>query len=229
MPNKALPGQRLGCNRGHLGWDLKERECRLQPRMDPAIALSRRKLIPFMLGGEGQAVSPIAVVRNDAAARRSAHERSQWSELLDFLEFHLWMHHYSDFYDQVGYHYERFDTKGYENLQLKAEKLYRSKPDYWKSRLTYGIDQLTAWSNFAHKPLITTECWSLVDYKDYPLLSWDWLKELCEVGVRHATQQGRWAAMATSNFCGPQFVGMWRDAEWHRRLTDVIHGGSLPW
>ncbi len=155
--------------------------------------------------------------------------RQQDVSMLDFLELHLWMTHYSDFYEQVGYHYERFDTKGYENLQLKAEKLYRSKPDYWKSRLTYGIDQLAAWSNFAHKPLITTECWSLVDYKDYPLLSWDWLKELCAVGVKHASAQGRWAGMATSNFCGPQFVGMWRDVDWHRRLTEVIHGGSLPW
>jgi hypothetical protein len=149
--------------------------------------------------------------------------------MLDFLELHLWMRHYSDFYEQVGYHFERFDTKGYDNLQMKAERLYRSKPDYWKSRLTYGIDQLTAWSKFANKPLLTTECWSFVDYKDFPMLSWGWLKELCEVGVRHAADQGRWAAMATSNFCGPQFRGMWRDADWHRRLTDVIHSARLPW
>ena len=30
-------------------------------------------------------------------------------------------------------------------------------------------------------------------------------------------------AIATSNFCGPQFVGMWRDIEWHKRLTKIIH------
>ncbi len=155
--------------------------------------------------------------------------RQQDVSMLDFLELHLWMTHYSDFYEQVGYHFERFDTKGYENLQLNAERVYRSKPDHWKSRLTYGIDQLASWSRFAQKPLLTTECWSLVDYKDYPMLSWDWLKELCEVGVKHASQQGRWAAMATSNFCGPQFVGMWRDVAWHRRLTDVIHQAALPW
>jgi Sugar-binding cellulase-like len=155
--------------------------------------------------------------------------RQQDVSMLDFLELHLWMTHYSDFYEQVGYHYERFSTKGYENLQLNAERLYRSKPNYWKSRLTYGIDQLAAWSKFAHKPLITTECWSLVDYKDYPMLHWDWLKELCEVGVKHAAEQGRWAAMATSNFCGPQFVGMWRDVDWHQRLTEVIHNARLRW
>jgi Sugar-binding cellulase-like len=155
--------------------------------------------------------------------------RQQDVSMLDLLELHLWMASCSDFYDQVGYHFERFDTKGYDNLQLKAEPLYRSKPDYWKSRLLDGIDQLAAWSRFAVKPLLTTECWSLVDYKDYPLLNWDWLQDLCEAGVKHAADQGRWAAMATSNFCGPQFVGMWRDVEWHRRLTTMIHSARLPW
>jgi len=33
--------------------------------------------------------------------------------------------------------------------------------------------------------------------------------------------------MGTSNFCGPQFAGMWRDVAWHHRLTDVIHQGPI--
>jgi hypothetical protein len=33
--------------------------------------------------------------------------------------------------------------------------------------------------------------------------------------------------MATSNFCGPQFVGMWRDIAWHKRLTDLIKSSSI--
>jgi hypothetical protein len=182
-------------------------------------------------------VEPIALLRKSyptldyTFSFTSEYETWQQQDvsMLDLLELHLWMTHYSDFYEQVGYHFDRFDTKGYDNLQLNAERVYRSKPDYWKSRLTYGIDQLTAWSKFANKPLLTTECWSLVDYKDFPMLNWDWLKELCDVGVKHAANQGRWAAMATSNFCGPQFRGMWRDADWHRRLTDVIHSAKLPW
>ena len=78
------------------------------------------------------------------------------------------------------------------------------------------------------EPLITTECWSLVDYKDAPMLPWDYLIELCELGTRRAAASGRWAAIATSNFCGPQFQGMWRDVAWHRRMTDVIHQAKLP-
>jgi hypothetical protein len=53
------------------------------------------------------------------------------------------------------------------------------------------------------------------------------VKELCELAVRTASATGRWVAMATSNFCGPKFIGMWRDVSWHQRLTDVIHQGSV--
>jgi hypothetical protein len=51
--------------------------------------------------------------------------------------------------------------------------------------------------------------------------------ELCEIGVKEAAATGRWKAIATSNFCGPQFVGMWRDVAWHKRLTTVIHNSKM--
>ena len=86
---------------------------------------------------------------------------------------------------------------------------------------------LAQWSRRTGKPLITTECWSLVDFKDGPMLEWDWIKHLCEVGVTQAVSEGCWAAIATSNFCGPQFVGMWRDIAWHQRLTQMIKNGNF--
>lgn len=154
--------------------------------------------------------------------------REQDVSMLDFLEPHLWMAQATDFYERVDYHYERFETRGYENLVRHAERLYRERPEHWQAGLKTGVATLAEWSRASRKPLVTTECWALVDYKDWPLLSWEWLKELCEVGVREASATGRWAAIATSNFCGPQFRGMWRDVEWHRRLTEVIHRGALP-
>ena len=154
--------------------------------------------------------------------------REQNITFLDFLEPHLWMTSLSDFYQQVGYKWERFDPVGYEKIVAKAETLYRSKPAYWQSRQEYGIKLLAEWSRVSGKPLITTECWAVVVFKDWPLLNWDWVRDLTAHGVRAASATGCWAAMATSNFCGPQFKGMWRDIAWHRRLTDVIHHGKLP-
>jgi hypothetical protein len=53
------------------------------------------------------------------------------------------------------------------------------------------------------------------------------VKELCAVGVERAASTGQWLAMATSNFCEPQFVGMWRDVGWHQRLTRIIKSAPI--
>ena len=76
-------------------------------------------------------------------------------------------------------------------------------------------------------PLITTECWGIVDFKDWPLLKWDIIKELSELGVKTAASTGQWLAIATSNFAGPQFVGMWRDVEWHQKLNSIIRSSKI--
>lgn len=146
----------------------------------------------------------------------------------DLLEPHLWMAGVTDFYARVGYAFERFSTTGYERLAERAEAVYRERPDHWRAGLDAAIDQVAAASSALDLPLVTTECWGPVDYKDWPLLSWDWVQELCERGTLRAAATGRWAAIATSNFCGPQFAGMWRDPAWHRRLTEAIHTAALP-
>lgn len=147
--------------------------------------------------------------------------------MLDFMEPHIWMAQAPGYYETVGYHYERFDPRGYQNLVNNAKRVYIERRDDWDGKLKAQIGLCAEWSRTSGKPLITTECWSLVDYKDWPLLEWDWLKEICELGVRTAAATGRWVAISTSNFNGPQFAGMWRDVAWHRRLTDVIHSAPL--
>ncbi len=199
---------------------------------------------PFLKDEEYRRHSPegAAWMRDSIAPLRAAYpqldycysfttEYESWQSedvsMHDLLELHIWMTP-GEFYETVGYNFERFDSKGYENLALYAEKLYYSKPDYWQKQLAERIDMLAAWGKASGKALITTECWAIVDYKDWPLLDWEWVKELCAFGTRRAAATGLWSAIATSNFCGPQFVGMWRDVSWHRELTDLIHSSSLP-
>jgi hypothetical protein len=146
----------------------------------------------------------------------------------DLLEPHVWMAGVTDFYERVGYSFSAFDPGDYERLVDRGERLYRERPEYWLRGLDRGIDGVAQRSLETGLPLVTTECWGVIDYKDWPLLSWDWAKELCSHGTHRASATGRWSAMATSNFCQPQFVGMWRDRHWHRELTEVIRSGSLP-
>jgi len=149
---------------------------------------------------------------------------------LDFFEPHIWMvnaYGYT-FNPKVGYGFELLDPKGYYNLQKNAERVYREQADYWQQGLIGLINAYAEVSRAHNRPLITTECWGIIDYKDWPLLDWGWVKETCELGTITAAATGRWAAMATSNFCGPQFRGMWRDLAWHQRLTKIIKSSNLP-
>jgi len=150
-------------------------------------------------------------------------------KFLDFADPHLWLSQANDneFCNQIGYKGGLFDLGGYQTLVEKAEKAYRARPDYWQGRLRDHI--LSCAKAFQpHKlPLITTECWAVVDYKDWPLLDWGWVKELCRLGVETASATGQWLAIGTSNFAGPQFHGMWRDVRWHLELTDLIHRSAI--
>lgn len=151
------------------------------------------------------------------------------TDFLDFFEVHSWMVQQNNFEFQNAMEYAngRFDPQAYKNVVKNAQRLYDEKPEYWNKLI---LDQIHAWAEMSRqtgKPLITTECWAIIDYKDWPLLSWDWVKEVCGNAVEEAASTGQWAAIATSNFCGPQFVGMWRDVEWHRHLTSVIKNSVL--
>lgn len=145
---------------------------------------------------------------------------------MNLLEPHLWMAQpeCSDFYTRLDYEVgpDGFDPAYYTRLAQHGSALYRSAPQHWQDALARHITNAARWSQTTGLPLITTECWALINYKDWPGLEWTWIKELCELGVTTAVATGRWAAVATSNFCGPQFTGMWRDIEWHQRLTAQI-------
>lgn len=160
-----------------------------------------------------------------------SHYHDRDLSFFDLLEHHIWMAKLNEqqFYREVGKaENPRFSESAYHLLSDRALDVYSAKPDDWRDLLVTGIHELADAAEAAGKPLATTECWGIVDYRDYPLLSWDWVKELCALGVETASGTGQWALIATSNFAAPQFVGMWRDVAWHRNLTDMIHAGSLP-
>ncbi|WP_029906925.1 cellulase-like family protein [Prevotella sp. 10(H)] len=151
------------------------------------------------------------------------------TSFLDLYEHHIWMVHQnnSEFYKAVGYKDGQFSPQAYKSVVANAEKLYREKPQYWQQLLVDKIEQMAKVARQNKRLVVTTECWGIVDYKDWPLLDWGWVKELCELGTITAANTGVWIGIATSNFCGPQFVGMWRDIEWHKRLTNIIKNSPI--
>jgi hypothetical protein len=148
---------------------------------------------------------------------------------LDFVEQHLWMASLKDgeFNNKVGIDWNGFSAADTHRTVEKAETLYRENKAHWDDILVNSINQLANDSRAARIPLITTECWSMVNYKDYPMLNWNWIKDLCALGVETAAATKQWVAMATSNFCGPQFTGMWQEVAWHQQLTGIIKTAAV--
>jgi len=147
----------------------------------------------------------------------------------DLLEHHTWLAQINDgeFDKAMGYSYDRFSPESYKNMVANYEKAYYDRKPYWQKQLTDEIQLVARSARAAGLPLITTECWGIVDFKDWPLLKWDIIKELCELGVQTAASTGQWLAIATSNFAGPQFVGMWRDVAYHQKLTSLIRNSTI--
>ncbi len=130
--------------------------------------------------------------------------------MLDFLEPHIWMAHpvVSSFCADIGFTWQNND---FQAIVRNGKPYYLANKEKFDAVLVEWIDRAAEWSRHSGKPLVTTECWALVNFRDWPMLEWDWLMDICELGVRHAASTGRWTSIATSNFCGPQYRGMWRD------------------
>ncbi|WP_436928403.1 cellulase-like family protein [Halosimplex halobium] len=146
---------------------------------------------------------------------------------MDLLEPHIWLMNATGYYDWERDGGDIDSDDHYEWVVDEAEARYRNEPDYWREQLGDAIDAAAEWSRETGLPLATTESWALIHYKDWPGLDWEWIREVCAFGTRRAAETGRWAAISTSNFCGPQFEGMWADAEWHREQTDAIKDATI--
>ncbi|MBQ3870781.1 MAG: hypothetical protein II777_09555 [Clostridia bacterium] len=141
-------------------------------------------------------------------------------------EPHIWMNGDGDGRFTAAFAKVRRDGTPGEIIEQQKE-LYLKSKKYWQHVLTEQIRYFAEFSKETGLPLITTECWGVIDCMDRPGTDWSWIKELCEIGVKTASQTGRWAAIATNNFCGPQFPSLWNDIEWHKKMTGIIHSGAL--
>lgn len=143
---------------------------------------------------------------------------------MDLVDTHLWLMNTTDFFDWA---HDIDSTEHYDWLADAGQRRYREQADHWQSALEAEIEAAAEWSRDMGLPLATTESWALIHYRDRPDLDWDWIKDLCAVGTQTAAETGRWTAISTSNFCGPQFTGMWEDVTWHREQTARIKNAEI--
>ena len=109
----------------------------------------------------------------------------------------------------AGYERRQREVKGQAaEIVANAKREYLDNQEHYDNQLWAGIERLAQWSRDTGKPLVTTECWAIVDYKDWPGLNWDWVNDLNARAVEKAARTGRWIGVGTSNFAAPQFLSL---------------------
>lgn len=149
----------------------------------------------------------------------------------DLAEVHIWLSDDLNFQLQSGQTNLLLETEGSLDAHVeRAPGVYFDQREHWLEILRTNISGWVEWADAQRLPLVTSESWGPINYSDVAPLDdheeWAWVKDVCAEGVRMASEYG-FEGICTSNFCQPQFPGMWSDAEWHQRLTELIHGGEL--
>ena len=150
----------------------------------------------------------------------------------DLAEVHIWVSDYMKWMFRTGQVLMHVGFPKYPmNLRIHAKRmanLYLKHREEYVRMLEARIDFWAEWGKKNGLPLFTTEAWGPINYSDIAPAGtgaeWDWVKDIAEHGVRMASERG-WQGICTSNFCQPQFPGMWADVGWHRRITDLILRG----
>lgn len=145
---------------------------------------------------------------------------------LDFLEPHIWL---SDdlWWSLRSKHYKAALglRHGVRDHAQHASHLYEQARPYCIDMLRKRLNFWRQLADHWHLPLVTTEGWVSTFYNDLasPAQEWEWFKHLTSEAVTLALEQG-WNGICSSNFCQPYFRGFWDDVDWHKRLTNRIHG-----
>lgn len=111
-----------------------------------------------------------------------------------------------------------YDDAKYRDFSDRCVKSHRAMAPMYRASQRNKLSAFAEWSQACGIPLVTTESWASWLYRDHRDLDWSWLLEWAEWSVEDAIEFGMWG-WTPHNYCQPQFAN-WKDARWHRRLTD---------
>jgi hypothetical protein len=177
-----------------------------------------------------------------------------WSDILadpedcDFLDFHMWAENapcqflkstrYAEAIAKFG---ERpmirgkgsdtyLESKRLPPPDIDFEEINEEIQNCWlKSRSLceeWLEEQIASTASIGRRYQLPTGCtegWGSVMWVQHPMLSWDMIKDAGLFAARAARRYG-YAFNCQSNFCAPQYISLWNDIDYHRKVTGIIRG-----
>ncbi len=110
------------------------------------------------------------------------------------------------------------DDSWHKEFSDRCVMTHRAIAPMLRARQRQKLSAFAAWAVERGMPLTTTESWASWFYFDSPNLDWGWLLDWAAWSVEDALEFSMWG-WTPHNYCQPHFVN-WRDANWHRKLTD---------
>lgn len=145
----------------------------------------------------------------------------------DAIDKHFWFIHNKELSENTGF---RRMTRN-KQTDLDFHDTYYNGLKHWDAnKERYGLWMEERIKNMAELgkkfgiPVGNTEGWGAVFWEDNPTIDWRFIKEAAEISVPFAVKHG-YKFICTSNFTCPQFIGMWEDVKWHKKMTQIIKAG----
>lgn len=124
----------------------------------------------------------------------------------------------SGFYDFMAKGLIFNSDSWFKEFSDRCAKSAKAAAPMYRARQRHVLGQFADWARKHGMPLTTSESWSCWYYYDHKDMDWTWLLDWAEWTVEDAIDYGMWG-WTPHNYCQPQFEN-WKDAAWHRRLTD---------
>jgi hypothetical protein len=162
----------------------------------------------------------------------SIHGDVRWLDVpleMDCMDIHFyadadlrWCHR-SDFYGFMAKGLIFNSTEWFKEFSERNTKAYAAMAPMFRQRQRQILRRFAEWALDKGMPLTTSESWACWYYYDHPDLDWGWLLAWAERSVQDALDFQMWG-WTPHNYAQPQFQN-WKDAAWHRRLTDKFLRG----
>ncbi len=151
---------------------------------------------------------------------------SYWKEVramniksFDVLELHFWLTQSERFGSRSGFGGMKKDRgeHDYKDYMDRLEKTMQSSRPMLMKDMHNRLAWAKVWSEEIGAPLTTTEAWGPWWHMDHKDLSWEWLYDWCEDGMKLSSDYELWGTTPW-NYSHPYWEN-WKNIEWYQKVN----------
>lgn len=137
-----------------------------------------------------------------------------------FFDLHLWFAHYKDMWSLQTELEKANSPEEWNEVILKIEKRWEKDGKRITKWMEKNFRKHRKWAEKYNAPVGNTEGWGFVAWPTHAK-NWEYQKMASEICVNLAIKYN-YTFICTTNFTHPYFSALWKDVQWHRKMTSLI-------